>query len=123
MTDFSENNGSGDQLDFSEDNAAGEGLFEPEPTDEPTDEEIGDVADDETEELTEKDIAETLQYLHAVLVNHEQAIGVLAAAIFGGLDESQVSDEGTAAATDSDSEGVDAEVIPITTDITGTIKP
>lgn len=88
-------------------------------TSEPTDEEIGDVEDAVT------DINDILNFFQQVLANHEQAIAILAAAVFGEANESPVSDESATTATDQGAEVVsegESNVIPITTDITGTIE-
>ena len=108
-------------------NASNEGLIDRE-IDEPTDEEIGDV-EDEPILLTEQganDLNEVLNFFQEVLTNHEQAIAILAAAVFGGADESQLPDEGAPETAGSSSQVVSAgegEVIPITTDISGKIIP
>jgi hypothetical protein len=82
-------------------------------TNEPTDEEIGDG--EESVEISGQeatDLNEILSFFHSVLQTHELAINALAAAVFGGPNESQLSQSGSVDSADGDSK-VDGEVIPV----------
>ena len=88
-------------------------------TSEPTDEEIGDgeVLDEGegTIEITGQeatDLNEVLTFFHQVLATHEAAINLLAAAVFGEKDESQVPDEGATVSADIGARA-EGEVIPV----------